>query len=123
MLRLTRVDNQTGKEGKGEWRKVRQRRKRARQLVTSGRLSYSTGRQSVFQMGGCCFAFSISVCLFVYLYIFDGVDLTTSLPISFFSQEVQTAGARFTKHGPELLEHVVWSQQLWVLRLTDGSSG
>ena len=38
-------------------------------------------------------------------------------------QEVQTAGARFTKHGPELLEHVVWSQQLWVLRLTDGSSG
>ena len=37
-------------------------------------------------------------------------------------QEVQTAGARFTKHGPELLEHVVWSQQLWVLRLRNGTN-
>ena len=87
-------------------------------------------------MGGCCF---LGFCLFArflpsflpsflsFFFLFsvscDCVDFSPSLSISFFSQEVQTAGARLTKHWPELLEHVVWSQQLWVLRLTNGSSG
>ena len=48
------------------------------------------------------------------------VPFNASSSIS-FSQEVQTVGARFTKHKPELLEHVVQSQQLWVLRFTNGT--
>ena len=67
-----------------------------------------------------CFFRFLFVCLFLTVWI---VLHHYQSPSSFFSQEVQTAGARFTKDGPELLEHVVWSQQLWVLRLTDGSSG
>lgn len=70
------------------------------------KLQHGGEGQSVFQVGGCWFCFWLLLLFFV-----DCVEFTASSSISFFSQEVQTAGARFTKHWPELLEHVVGRQQ------------
>ena len=61
----------------------------------------------------------LSICEAFFFFV-PCVPFNASSSIS-FSQEVQTVGARFTKHKPELLELVVWSQQLWVLRFTNGT--
>ena len=64
-----------------------------------------------------------AVCCQAVRLFLNSVDFNASTSISFFLQEVQTEGARFTNYWPELLEPVVWSQKLRALKLMNGTSG